>query len=154
MALVSLIQKTHLDPPTRSHENCRSEAKHGIFSLWLNLSDGEVEGLRNTLIPGERETHRDLERGLFFYSRPLCASRAHFGDKSWREAKGELLDEEGDTPSILPGESVEEPTLLRLPSSKSGEWLKGGEKNKTKQKGYVLQAVGTLSVAGVSLKHC
>lgn len=50
----------------------------------------------------------------------------HFGDKSCREAKGELLDEEGDTPSILPGESVEEPTLLRLPSSRSGEWLQGG----------------------------
>lgn len=33
-----------------------------------------------------------------------------------------MLDEEGDTPSILPGESVEEQTLLRLPSSKSGEW--------------------------------
>lgn len=48
---------------------------------------------------------------------------SHFGDKSCREAKGELLDEEGDTPSILPGESVEEPTLLRLPSSRSGEWL-------------------------------
>lgn len=37
-----------------------------------------------------------------------------------------MLDEEGDTPSILPGESVEEPTLLRLPSSRSGEWLQGG----------------------------
>ncbi|KAF3838012.1 hypothetical protein F7725_009780 [Dissostichus mawsoni] len=36
-------------------------------------------------------------------------------------ANGELLDEEGDTPSILPGESVEEPTLLRLPSSMSGQ---------------------------------
>lgn len=33
-----------------------------------------------------------------------------------------MLEEEGDTPSILPGESVEEPTLLRLPSSRSGEW--------------------------------
>lgn len=53
--------------------------------------------------------------------------RAHFGDKSWREAKGELLDEEGDTPSILPGEPEEEQTLLRLPSSKSGEWLNGGK---------------------------
>lgn len=46
----------------------------------------------------------------------------HFGDKSCREVKGELLEDEGDTPSILPGESVEEPTLLRLPSSRSGEW--------------------------------
>lgn len=51
----------------------------------------------------------------------LLRSGIYFGDKSWREAKGELLDEEGDTPSILPGESVEDPTLLRLPSSRSGE---------------------------------
>lgn len=58
---------------------------------------------------------------------------SHFGDKSCREAKGELLDEEGDTPSILPGESVEEPTLLRLPSSRSGEWLQvGGEKQRVR----------------------
>lgn len=35
---------------------------------------------------------------------------------------GELL-EEGDTPSILAGESEEEPTLLRLPSKRSGERL-------------------------------
>ncbi|TNN51845.1 hypothetical protein EYF80_037941 [Liparis tanakae] len=58
----------------------------------------------------------------------LSRSRAHFGDRSWRDAKGELLDEDGDTPSILPGESVEDPTLLRLPSSISGEWLKGKKK--------------------------
>ena len=55
------------------------------------------------------------------FSLSLCA---HFGDKSCRQAKGELLEEEGDTPSIFPGESVEEPTLLRLPSNRSGEWLK------------------------------
>lgn len=48
-------------------------------------------------------------------------SHAHLGDKSWIEVNGELLDEEGDTPSILHGESVEELVLLRLPSSKSGE---------------------------------
>lgn len=36
--------------------------------------------------------------------------------------KGELLDEEGETPSIFPGESVDELTLLKLPSSGSGEW--------------------------------
>lgn len=63
--------------------------------------------------------------GLFFFGPGpfwcLLLSHAHFGDKSWRDVKGELLDEEGDTPSILPGESVEEQTLLRLPSSKSGE---------------------------------
>lgn len=35
---------------------------------------------------------------------------------------GELL-EEGDTPSILAGESEEEPTLLRLPSRRSGDRL-------------------------------
>lgn len=65
-----------------------------------------------------------LERGAFicpglFWC--LLLSHAHFGDKSWRDVNGELLDEEGDTPSILPGESVEELTLLRLPSSNSGE---------------------------------
>lgn len=46
----------------------------------------------------------------------------HFGDRSWREVKGELLEDDGETPSILPGESVDEPTLLRLPSNRSGEW--------------------------------
>lgn len=54
----------------------------------------------------------------------VAIAAGHFGDKSCREVKGELLDDEGDTPSIFPGESVEEPMLLRLPSSKSGEWLK------------------------------
>lgn len=35
--------------------------------------------------------------------------------------KGELLEEgHSETPSILAGEPVEEPTLLRLPSSTSG----------------------------------
>lgn len=43
----------------------------------------------------------------------------YFGDRSWRDVKGEWL-EEGDTPSILPGDPVEEPMLLRLPSSSSG----------------------------------
>lgn len=61
-----------------------------------------------------------LERGSRLF-------RPHFGDKSCRQAKGELLDEEGDTPSIFPGESVEEPTLLRLPSNRSGEWLRRTE---------------------------
>lgn len=55
------------------------------------------------------------------------APSAHFGDRSCRQANGELLEEEGDTPSIFPGESVEEPTLLRLPSSRSGEWLQERE---------------------------
>lgn len=74
-----------------------------------------MEGLRRKLVPW---------RDAFGASPLQCLllSRAYFGDKSWREAKGELLDDEGDTPSILPGESVEEPMLLRLPSSKSGEW--------------------------------
>lgn len=54
------------------------------------------------------------ERKIFPVIRSVCD---HFGDKSWRQAKGELLEEEGDTPSIFPGESVEELTLLRLPSS-------------------------------------
>lgn len=68
----------------------------------------------------EIERERDRGSGSFFVTVSL-SSLAHFGDKSWRDAKGELLDEEGDTPSILPGESLEEPTLLRLPSSNSGE---------------------------------
>lgn len=46
----------------------------------------------------------------------------HLGEKSWRGVKGELL-EEGETPSILAGEPEEEPTLLRLPSSNSGDKL-------------------------------
>lgn len=45
----------------------------------------------------------------------------HLGDRSWRDVKGELLEDDGDTPSILPGESMDEPTLLRLPSNRSGE---------------------------------
>lgn len=44
----------------------------------------------------------------------------HFGERSWRGVKGELL-EEGETPSILAGDPEEEPTLLRLPSSNSEE---------------------------------
>lgn len=82
--------------------------------LGLNLGNGEMEGLRRKLVPW---------RDAFGASPLQCLllSRAYFGDKSWREAKGELLDDEGDTPSILPGESVEEPMLLRLPSNKSGE---------------------------------
>lgn len=62
-----------------------------------------------------------------FPEKRLLWFRPHFGDKSCRQAKGELLDEEGDTPSIFPGESVEEPTLLRLPSNRSGEWLRRTE---------------------------
>lgn len=83
--------------------------------LKLNAGIGVAKGLRRKAIPWRED----------FFSPLSLVSLAHFGDKSWREAKGELLDEEGDTPSILPGESVEEPTLLRLPSSRSGEWLKG-----------------------------
>lgn len=48
--------------------------------------------------------------------------RDHLGERSWRGVRGELL-EEGDTPSILAGESEDEPTLLRLPSKKSGDRL-------------------------------
>lgn len=43
----------------------------------------------------------------------------HLGERPWTGVKGELL-EEGETPSILAGEPDEEPTLLRLPSSRSG----------------------------------
>ena len=53
----------------------------------------------------------------------LASLLVHLGDRSWRDVKGELL-EEGETPSILPGDPVEEPTLLRLPSSSSGLGLK------------------------------
>lgn len=75
---------------------------------------------------GPRGENVGPQREAFFFL--LLRPVAHFGDRSWRDAKGELLDEEGDTPSILPGESAEDPTLLRLPSTISGEWLKWGEK--------------------------
>lgn len=45
----------------------------------------------------------------------------HLGDRSWRDVKGELLEDDGDTPSIFPGEPADEPRLLRLPSNSSGE---------------------------------
>ncbi|KAA8588542.1 hypothetical protein FQN60_009887 [Etheostoma spectabile] len=69
----------------------------------------------------ERKIKEQFAESEFFEQTAFQTAHAHFGDKSWRQAKGELLDEDGDTPSILPGESVEDPTLLRLPSSKSGE---------------------------------
>lgn len=48
-----------------------------------------------------------------------------------------MLEEEGDTPSIFPGESVEEPTLLRLPSNRSGEWLQEREhRNRSLREGW------------------
>ena len=53
----------------------------------------------------------------------LASLLVHLGDRSWRDVKGELL-EEGETPSILPGDPVEEHTLLRLPSSNSGLGLR------------------------------
>ena len=118
MAFISLIQ-TYRDPPESSHENSRSEANAG--NRTLNLADGEVEGLKRKLVPWGEGCFPPPMPVIFSVSFP---PPSHFGDKSWREAKGELLEEEGDTPSILPGESVEELTLLRLTSSKSGEWLK------------------------------
>ena len=53
----------------------------------------------------------------------LASPLIHLGDRSWRDVKGELL-EEGETPSILPGDPVDEHTLLRLPSSSSGLGLR------------------------------
>lgn len=84
----------------------------GFFSVWWRLTLWE-----RWIFPGG-SSERDA------LGSPRFSLSAHFGDKSCRQAKGELLEEEGDTPSIFPGESVEEPTLLRLPSNRSGEWLK------------------------------
>ena len=53
----------------------------------------------------------------------LYGSPDHFGERPCKGVKGELL-EEGETPSILAGDPEEEPTLLRLPSSRSDERLR------------------------------
>lgn len=68
-----------------------------------------------------RDGKRDWIEQSLFYLGERRGPVVHLGDRSWSDVKGELLEDDGDTPSILPGESMDEPTLLRLPSNRSGE---------------------------------